>query len=198
MKHSLCAFAVLSFLLYTTATSVAQVNDPVGDKVAGFRGDMLWQIDDVQKKLMDLEDAIPQKKMSWRPAKGVRSISEVYLHVAFGNYILAKFSGFELPADITLPDFKEINKWDAATKDKKEIAERMKKSFEFISNSIKNMPDADLEKEVTFFGQETSKRNMLMSALAHMHEHLGQSIAYARSNGVVPPWTAAQQSGGSN
>jgi uncharacterized damage-inducible protein DinB len=182
MKRSLFAVAVLSLLLYTAAPSIAQ-------DVTGFRGEMLWQIEDVQKKLIDLEGAIPDKKMSWRPAKGVRSISEVYLHVAFGNYLLAKFAGFELPSDITLPDFKEINKWDAATKDKKEIFERMKKSFEFLSTSIKNMPDADLEKEVTFFGQQTSKRNMLMSALAHMHEHLGQSIAYARSIGVVPPWS---------
>jgi uncharacterized damage-inducible protein DinB len=138
---------------------------------------------------LDLESAIPDKKMSWRPAKGVRSVSEVYLHVAFGNYILAKFTGFTLPSDIVLPDFKEISKWDAATKDKKEIAERMKKSFEFLISSIKTMPDADLDHEVTFFGQQTSKRNMLMSTLSHMHEHLGQSIAYARMNGVVPPWS---------
>jgi uncharacterized damage-inducible protein DinB len=182
MKRSLYAIAVLSLLLGFTR-STAQ------DKATGFRGDMLWQIEDVQKKLIDLEEAVPQKKMSWRPAKGVRSISEVYLHVAFGNYLLAKFAGFTLPSDIELPGFKEINKWDGATMDKKEIADRMKKSFEFVSASIKSMSDADLDQEVTFFGQQTSKRNVLISALAHMHEHLGQSIAYARSNGVVPPWS---------
>ena len=182
MNRSLYVFAVLSLLLSFTRASAQ-------DKITGFRGDMLWQIEEVQKKLMDLEDAVPQKKMTWRPAKGVRSISEVYLHVAFGNYLLAKFSGFSLPSDIVLPDFKEINKWDAATTDKKQVAERMKKSFEFLTSAIKSMPDADLEQEVTFFGQQTSKRNMLLNALAHMHEHLGQSIAYARSNGVVPPWS---------
>lgn len=176
-----CMFAAL--LLCAVALSAAQ------DKPTGFRADMLGQIEYVQKQIMDLENAIPDKKMSWRPGKGVRSISEVYLHVAFGNYILAKFAGFELPSDIVLPPFKEIQKWDGSTKNKKEIAERLEKSFAFVKESIKNMPDTELEKEVTFFGQQTSKRNMLMTALAHMHEHLGQSIAYARSNGVVPPWS---------
>jgi uncharacterized damage-inducible protein DinB len=181
MKYTL--FSLAALLALVPAVTVAQ------DKVAGFRADMLDQIEYVQKQILDLEGAIPDKKMSWRPAKGVRSISEVYLHVAFGNYILTKFAGYELPSDIVLPEFKDIQKWDGSTKNKKEIAERLEKSFTFVKETIKKMSDADLEKQVTFFGRETSVRNMLMTALAHMHEHLGQSIAYARSNGVVPPWS---------
>ncbi len=66
-------------------------------------------------------------------------------------------------------------------------------AFDFLKDAIKKMPDADLEKPVTFFGQETNVRGMLLTALSHMHEHLGQSIAYARMNNIVPPWTVAQQ-----
>lgn len=182
-KH--CILAAL--LLCAVGLSIAQ------DKPTGFRADMLGQIEYVQKQIMDLENAIPDKKMAWRPAKGVRSISEVYLHIAFGNYLMVKMAGVELPADVNLPAFSEIQKWDGATKDKKEIAAKMQKSFDFLKESIKKMSDADLEKPVTFFGQETTVRNMLLSALAHQHEHFGQSIAYARMNGVVPPWTAAEK-----
>ncbi len=162
-------------------------------EATGFRVDLLEQIEYVQKQIMDLENAIPDKNMAWRPAKGVRSISEVYMHIVLSNYLLAKFAGVELPADVKLPAFSEMGKTEAATTSKKEIADKLAKSFEFLKGSIKKMSDEDLEKPVTFFGQETNVRGMLLTTFAHHHEHLGQSIAYARMNGIVPPWTAAQQ-----
>ena len=189
-KHALVAFALT---LCAVALSVAQVGDPAGDKPTGFRADLLGQIEYVQKQIMDLENAIPDKKMAWRPAKGVRSVGEVYMHIALSNYFLAKFAGVELPADVKLPEFSEMSKWEASTTNKKEIAGKLTASFDFLKTSIGKMPDADLEKPVTFFGQETNVRGMLLTAFAHHHEHLGQSIAYARMNGIVPPWTAAQQ-----
>jgi uncharacterized damage-inducible protein DinB len=187
MKLSRHAVAVVALLLCVVALSAAQ------DKPTGFRADLLGQIEYVQKQIMDLENAIPDKKMTWRPGKGVRSVSEVYMHIVFANYILAKFAGAELPADVHLPEFSEMTKWEASTKNKKDIAEKLTASFEFLKSSIGKMSDADLEKPVTFFGQETNVRGMLLIAFAHHHEHLGQSIAYARMNGIVPPWTAAEQ-----
>ena len=183
MKHSILA----ALLLCVGALSVAQ------DKPTGFRADMLGQIEYAQKQIMDLENAIPDKKMSWRPMKGVRSISEVYLHIAFGNYLLAKFAGVTPPEGIMVSSPTDATKWEMMTTNKKEIAEKMATSFSFLKDAIKKMPDADLEKSVTFFGQETNVRGILLTALSHMHEHLGQSIAYARGNGIVPPWTAAEQ-----
>ena len=184
MKHLLAVFALL---LFVVGLSSAQ------DKPTGFRGDMIDQIDHVQKQIIDLEGAMPDKKMTWRPAKGVRSVSEVYVHIAISNYLMAKFAGVELPSDVTLPAFSDMGKAEAATTNKKEIAEKLEKSFAFLKASIGKMSDTDLEKPVTFFGKETNVRGMLLTAFAHHHEHLGQAIAYARMNGVVPPWTAAQQ-----
>lgn len=163
------------------------------DEPKGFRADLLGQIAYVEKQIMDLENAIPDKKMTWRPAKGVRSISEVYMHIVFANYLLVKFAGVELPADVQLPDFSEMPKAEAATTSKKEIADKLQKSFAFLKTAIKDLPDESLEKEVDFFGQKLTVRGMLLVAFAHHHEHLGQSVAYARMNGIVPPWTAAQQ-----
>ncbi len=182
MKH--CILAVL--LLCAVAISVGQ------DKPTGFRADLLGQMEYVQKQIMDLENAIPDKKMSWRPNKEVRSISEVYLHIAFANYLLPNIAGVTPPADAMWASG-DGEKWEKSTTNKKDIADKLHKSFDFVKDAIKNMPDADLEKHVSFFGQDMTVRSVMLGELSHLHEHLGQSIAYARMNGVVPPWTAAQQ-----
>ncbi len=164
------------------------------EKAGGFRGDLIGQIEYVQKQITDLLGAVPEKKLSWSPAKGVRSIGQVYMHITMANFMLPKFAGIEPPADVKLPEFKDMMTWEASFKKKSDIASMMEKSFTHLKDGISKMSDADLEKPVTFFGQETNVRGMLLTAFAHHHEHLGQSVAYARMNGIVPPWTAAQQS----
>ncbi len=181
MKRLLCCS-----LLFLAASSHA-------DEPNGFRGDLLAQIAYVEKQILDLENAIPDEKMTWRPAEGVRSISEVYMHIAWGNYLLATFAGIKLPDDVALPKLSDMEKAEASTTNKKEIADKLHKSFDFLKGAISSMSDEELEKPVTFFGRTTTVRGMLLIAFAHHHEHLGQSIAYARMNGIVPPWTAAQQ-----
>lgn len=179
-----CIFAAL--LLCAITLGVGQ------DMPTGFRADLLGQIAYAQKQIMELENAIPDKKMSWRPNKEVRSISEVYLHIAFSNYLLLNIAGITPPAD-AMWSSGDGEKWEKSTTNKKEIAEKLQKSFDFVKEGIKNMPDAGLEKHASFFGQDMTVRSVLLGVLSHLHEHLGQSIAYARMNNVVPPWTAAQQ-----
>ena len=158
---------------------------------SGFQGEFTTLISQVQGQIMDLEAAIPQEKMNWRPAEGVRSIGEVYLHLSWANYFVLKLAGYAPPADA---DFAmDAKKWEGQTSDKAKIASIMKRSFEHVVATGAAVSNADLEKKVNVFGTEMSVRAALMVTLSHLHEHLGQSIAYARSNGVVPPWTAAQQ-----
>jgi len=158
----------------------------------GFRADLIGQISYVQKQILDLENAIPDAKMTWRPGKEVRSVSEVYSHIAFANYMLTKFAGATLPEGITMSSPEDAAKWEKASTDKKVIADQLTKSFDFVKSSVGNMTDASLDNTVEFFGMKMTVRSLLMTLLSHMHEHLGQSIAYARMVGVVPPWTAAQ------
>jgi len=158
----------------------------------GFRADLVGQIEYVQKQILDLENSIPDGKMTWRPNDDVRSISEVYSHIAFSNYFLAKFAGIAPPKDITMTSEDDETKWEKSSTDKKVIHDQLVKSFDFVKHAIKGMSDASLEKPVDFFGNKMSTRSILMVLLSHMHEHLGQSIAYARTVGVVPPWTAAR------
>jgi uncharacterized damage-inducible protein DinB len=152
---------------------------------SAFVSDLLMQIDRVKGQISSLENAMPQEKMTWRPGEGVRSVSEVYLHIAGANYYLMSFTGVKPPADSKIDE--------KSTTDKAKIAEALKTSFDWTKAEVSKMTDADLDKKVDFFGMKTSVRNVLFTLLSHMHEHLGQSIAYARSNGVVPPWTEEQQ-----
>jgi uncharacterized damage-inducible protein DinB len=153
---------------------------------SGFRADFLWQLDDVQKKITDLADAVPMEKYSWRPAEGVRSISEVYMHIAGGNYFLLTFMGVK-------PPMKMDPGMEKTVTDKSEIAEKLKASFAHLRKAVIETSDKDLEKMTEMFGSTVTYRNVLFTVMSHLHEHLGQSIAYARTNGVVPPWTAAEQ-----
>ena len=147
---------------------------------------MLGQLSFVEKRIEDLAAAVPAEKYSWRPGEGVRSVSEVYLHVIGANYFFMTFVGVKPPMKMD-PDMEKSNA------DKAEIAGKFKASFDHFRNTIIGLSDASLDKSTMMFGMTTTYRNVLVTAIAHLHEHLGQSIAYARVNGVVPPWTAAEQ-----
>jgi uncharacterized damage-inducible protein DinB len=163
-----------------------------GDGPSGFLTEYLGQLDYVEGQILALEGAVPQEKMAWRPAEGVRSISEAYMHIAFANYLLMNFAGFPPPPEIApMMDPAKGETWDSMTSDKEEVAAKIKASFASMKSALSGLSEKDIEAPVEFFGRKTTKRDVLLSALSHMHEHLGQSIAYARMNGIVPPWTAA-------
>lgn len=164
----------------------------IADSPASFKSDLLGQIEYVQKQIMSLHEAVPQDKFGWRPADGVRSVGEVYNHIAFGNYGLFSFAGYAPPQGIEI-SMEKAEEWDKGVTDKKGIAERLAASFEHLKAQVKKMSDEELEKETMFFGNKLTVRSLLLTILSHLHEHLGQSVAYARMNGVVPPWTAEQE-----
>jgi uncharacterized damage-inducible protein DinB len=184
MKHSILVLFAATFLAFAARPAYAQ------DKPA-FISDFLDQVGHVQGQIMSLEEAMPQEKYSWRPMEGVRSVGEVYRHIAFGNYLLLKLMGVEPPAEANFS--MDMKKWDTGVTDKKMIADALKASFDHVNASAGKMTAADLDVKIDFFGSQITKRSALMGLLSHIHEHLGQSIAYARMNGVVPPWTAAEQ-----
>lgn len=155
-----------------------------------FITDLLGNLEHVQGQVMALEEAVPQDKYTWRPMEGVRSIGEVYRHIAGGNYLILKIMGVEPPADVNFT--MDEKKWDSGTMDKKAVAALLKASFDHAKTSLSKMTEADLGQKVDFFGNEMTKRAAAMFVVSHVHEHLGQSIAYARMNSIVPPWTAAE------
>ncbi|MBI2835965.1 MAG: DinB family protein [Acidobacteria bacterium] len=151
----------------------------------GIRAELIGQLDEAQSKLVELAQAMPADKYGWRPGPGVRSVSEVYMHVAGGNYMLLNFVGVKPPSGMS----REMEK----ISDKAKVIENLKQSFEHVRRALINTPDADLDRGVKMFGQDTTVRGAYLLVVTHAHEHLGQAIAYARTNGIVPPWTAAEQ-----
>jgi uncharacterized damage-inducible protein DinB len=166
----------------TTSTQVTTMRAAPGPP-AGFRAEYLVEVDDVGKKLVDLAKAMPADKYSWRPAPGVRSVGEVYVHVVAGNSTLPSFLGAPRMEGVSRDSEKTVT-------DKAKIVELLGKSIAHARAAAAGVADADLDKRVKTFGdREMTERQVLFRILDHMHEHLGQSIAYARSNGVTPPWS---------
>jgi uncharacterized damage-inducible protein DinB len=153
---------------------------------AGFRADLIGVLSHVEQQTVSLEQAMPQTKFAWRPAKGVRSVSEAYLHIAEGIYELLGPTGHEMPADVKA--LSQAKKFETQTKDKNEVKTILTTAYAYARKAIAETSDADLDKTVSFFGRQMSERAVLLVLLSHCSEHLGQSIAYARMNGVVPPW----------
>lgn len=147
----------------------------------------LLDLDAMHKKFVDLATAIPQEKYTWRPADGVRSISEVFLHVAGANCGFPQLLGMPVPADI---DLKNIQK---STTDKAQIIAILNKSFDNAHATIEKMTNADFNKALPKLGPDANEGDVIYLMVTHAHEHLGQCIAYARVNGIVPPWTAAAE-----
>jgi uncharacterized damage-inducible protein DinB len=191
------AFAVTLCGLAAHAATPAAAALAAGATAPGkgaFQSDLLAVLGDAQKKVLQLEDAVPQNKFNWRPAPGVRSIAEAYLHIAFGNYgLTSAATGKVPPADAGW----EMNppKWDKKTTDKAEIKKILEQSFAWSNDAIKALADADLDKKVSFFGHDMTARAVLIILTGHVNEHLGQEVAYARSNNVTPPWSEGKPEG---
>ncbi len=138
-------------------------------------------------KVMQLADAMPSSDYSWRPEKGVRSVSEVYVHIAMSNYFLLSYLGAEMPKN-SKPGT-ENEDLEKTMTNKEEIIKLLKKSFADAESFLSGYTDTDFDTVVELpFGKFT-KAQVLMLAATHPHEHLGQSIAYARTNHIVPPWS---------
>ncbi|GAB4287621.1 MAG: hypothetical protein Kow0098_04430 [Ignavibacteriaceae bacterium] len=159
-----------------------------------FVQEFLGQLDYIEGRLTQLADAMPQEIYNWRPGSGIRSVGEVYLHCSFANFMWNSLCGGSVPEDVNfVMDPSKIHEWDTQTTDKTEIIAMMKRSFNVMRETANSMTAEDLEKEVNFFDMKFSLRNFLITGLNHLHEHLGQSIAYARMNGVTPPWSVQNE-----
>ena len=138
-------------------------------------------------KVMQLADAVPSSDYSWRPEDGVRSVSEVFVHIAMSNYFLLSYLGAEMPKNFKPGT--ENQDLEKTMTNKEEIIKLLKKSFADAESFLAGYGDTDFDTVVELpFGKFT-KAQLLMICATHPHEHLGQSIAYARSNHITPPWS---------
>ena len=172
------SMTILAICLASPAS--AQVPAGVGEGWAG-------EFDHASRQLLQLAEATPEDKFAWRPAPGVRSIGEVYMHIAVANHFLLTQAGVPPSVDLT----KLGKQPEKSITDKAAVIKFLKESLDAVRAGYHN---ADRQKKVQLFKKDVTAGDVFVRILVHNHEHMGQSIAYARMNGITPPWSA--RSGG--
>jgi uncharacterized damage-inducible protein DinB len=137
----------------------------------------------VSSQLVALAEATPTEKFAWRPGPGVRSMSEVYMHIVFANFYLLSVTGPKMPPDLSSPDLEKT------VTDKAQIINWLKRSLDAVKTAHAAAKPADLRRKIKIEGREADVDGMYLRIIVHANEHMGQLVAYARMNGIVPPWS---------
>ncbi len=196
VSRATLSLAVFCFaLMAATMPSAAAPDKKQAAVKSDLTSDLVANLTRAGKQLVSLAEATPADKFSWRPNDQVRRISEVYMHVVGPNMLLPSMLGAAPPKGLTIPDkpFDLAQKWESEVTSKEAVIAKLRESFDYAAEAIKTIPASEFNTEVSAFGFPASKRAYLLILLSHAHEHLGQSIAYARSIGVVPPWSAPKE-----
>ena len=182
--------STLRFSAFAAAAMLAAVTPATAQTADGLMADLIKDVTQVEKKVLDLARAMPPAAHEWRPAKGVRSTSETLMHIAADNYFLPAIMGMPAPAESGITkEYPTVAAFEKKVLGRDALLAELEKSFAFLKASMKTMPETKLNEPVEVFGQKNTNRGMWILAVTHLHEHLGQLIAYARSNNVVPPWS---------
>ena len=168
---------VMAWVLLAIAVSPSRAQVPPGPG-EGWLG----EFEHASRQLLQLAEAIPADKFAWRPAPGVRSVAEVYMHLAIGNQYLLGKAGAGPTIDLATLG-KDAEK---SVTDKAGVIKSLKESLAAIRAAY---PSADRRKKVRFFGKDVTSDDVFLRILVHNHEHMGQAVAYARMNGIAPPWS---------
>jgi uncharacterized damage-inducible protein DinB len=169
--------SILTILFLTSQLLVAQSRMPEGIG-QGYDGE--WT--HVSQQLIALAEATPAEKFAWRPAAGVRSTSEVYMHIATANFYLLSVTGQKMPADLKEDSEKTVTA-------KADVINWLKRSLEAVKAAHAAATPKDMERKVKFFGSDAAVNGIYLRIIVHANEHMGQLVAYARMTGVVPPWS---------
>lgn len=134
-------------------------------------------------RVLDLARAMPEESYDWRPGEGVMSVEEVYTHIAHYNYLyLAEQLEVTVPDDIDMEEIESIS-------GKQQVVAILERSIDHVMQAVEAMPDSKFSAETELYGRTVNGQAVLLQLVTHKSEHVGQSIAYARMNGIVPPWS---------
>ncbi|MEJ2214861.1 MAG: DinB family protein [Gammaproteobacteria bacterium] len=153
---------------------------------SNFQTDLAAMIKMNSEKVISLAEAIPADHYDWSPAEGVRDVEGVVVHIIGANYFFPGMAGAAPPDGV---DPRNIAN---TVKGKEASIKALKDSYEYLMSAISKVPDDKLTEEIDFFGTKITIRGALMLAYGHCEEHMGQLIAYARSNDIVPPWSQSE------
>jgi uncharacterized damage-inducible protein DinB len=168
----------LIFLLCVINVPRLFAQDPLDGVWQGYDGE--WR--HVSQQLVALAEATPADKFAWRPAAGVRSTSEVYIHIAMANLYLLSVTGPKMPADLKQDAEKTVTS-------KAEVIRWLKLSLDAVKQAHVAENPKDLARKVRVADHDATADGIYLRILVHANEHMGQLVAYARMTGVVPPWS---------
>lgn len=183
-------FTVFALLTATVvlapASTTAQV--PNRESAVAMRSEFLADLDTLQSKFLALAEAIPADKYSWRPAEGVRSIGEAFMHVASEYYIWTPMAYGAERSAVIAPGREGLTKFEAMSS-KADVMKHLKEGFAYTKEKLNGRSEAQITGTQKLFGADMTiiRTSLIMSA--DLHEHLGQLISYARMNGIKPPWS---------
>ena len=183
----ICLVSTLNAGALLSRAQVPQTSPDTTAPSYDMKAQALLDLQAVNKKCVDLAQALPNDKLTWRPSPDSRSFAEVFLHVAGERYGILSMMG------ATPPEGFKAKEFEKSTTDRDRIVEDLNQSWTFTSKTINGMSNAEFAKLVPKLGPEANEGDVVYILVADAHEHLGQLIAYARQNGIVPPWTIAMQ-----
>lgn len=152
-----------------------------------MKAQSLVDLERVEKKLVDLANAVPADKFAWRPSADSRSFAEVFLHVAGERYQILGLMGAKQPSGF------EAKRFEESTTNKAQILEQLNRTWAFTKDTIAAMNNADFARLLPKLGPQANAGDVVYILVADAHEHLGQLVACSRENGIVPPWTVEAQ-----
>lgn len=151
--------------------------------------DLLLPFTDLRDQVLALAKTVPEEKYSWRPGPGVRSFREVFLHIVFGNEYLLNIANNSPSMDVLREKVEENAKRELEPVSKEKVIQMLTESFATIKETLDTARAAALNRTVDYTGTTTTRRGVLTKVDTHIAEHMGQLVAYARVNGIVPPWS---------
>src|SRR5262245_61833376 len=169
------------------------------ERISGFAGEFLWEWDIAERQLLQLANAFQADDYEWRPDTTARAVSEVFVHVVCGTFMLLELLGATAPPDLylDLPEQPMERLWALVRKndelehglrEKDKVVSLLTRALATARETLMRADDADLERSLFFFGERTTVRRVYLRLLAHTHEHMGQLIAYMRVRGMPAPW----------
>ena len=148
-----------------------------------YRDEFMHHFRQSTRKIMSLAEAMPEDLYTWSPGPGVMPVGQVYMHIARYNYFYPETAlGIPAPSDIDVPNLESIT-------DKAKVTKLLRQSVEHVRQHVSRMTTEDLTRTTTLYRRQIAGWAVLFQLLAHMNEHVGQSVSYARTNGIVPPWS---------
>ncbi|MCG8528820.1 MAG: DinB family protein [Opitutales bacterium] len=156
------------------------------DSAALFKGSLGGVYGREADKLVQLAKEFSEEQLAWAPAEGVFTGQGVLEHLISANYFLGSMLGLELPEGLNPREIGE------SLEGKEETIKTLEESIAFVKKALNGLDAHDLATEIDFFGNKMPKMSVALIVSGHSMEHLGQMIAYARSNGIVPPWSRPQ------